>query len=159
MEIRKTSIPGLLFSLTILMAVAVLSGPAVSSTAIIKTLSDLDLGEWEGATELSDDVSHCVATSTGGFSITATGDGAGGSFRVSNGSAEIPFQVYYKDTSKGTQVQLVAGTPANNLSGGTDPTKCKGKSQNVEVRIQDVDMAKVPAGTYSGTLNLMVTPQ
>ena len=133
-----------------------------SGLAIITDLDDLDLGVWTGAAELSDESVHCVAASDKDFSITATGDGIGGAFQVSSGAAEIPFQVYYKEKKNANLVQLSPGTPVHNLKGKKIKKKspwCKGGKMVVEVRMLGVDMAKVPAGPYSGSLNLMVVPQ
>ena len=129
---------------------------------IITDLDDLNLGTWTGAAELSDKSVHCVAASDKKYSITATGDGIGGAFQISSGIAEIPFQVYYRVKKNADQIQLQPGTPVHNLKGKKIKKKspyCKGGKMVVEVRMLGVDMAKVPAGPYSGSLNLMVTPE
>jgi hypothetical protein len=146
-----------------LFLVGLLSLPAVASDkVIIKDLDDIDLGTWTGASELSEESKHCVAATDKYYSIVATGSGIGGAFRVSNGAAEIPYQVYYKEKQNANLIQLTAGSAVHNLKGKKIKKKtpyCKNGKQVVEVRMLGVDMAKVPAGAYSGTLSLMVTPQ
>jgi hypothetical protein len=158
-QLVNQGIPGLLA----MSLVCFLSFSAVASDkVIIRDLDDMDLGTWTGAAELSDESTHCVAASKHNFSIVATGSGAGGAFRVFNGAAEIPFQVYYKEKKNANLIQLTAGTAIHNLKGKKIKKKspyCKNGKQVVQVRMLGIDMAKVPAGAYSGTLSLMVTPQ
>ena len=143
--------------------VGILSLPAIASDKIIiMDLDDIDLGTWTGAAELSEESVHCVAATDKYYSIVATGSGIGGTFRVSSGDAEIPYQVYYKEKKNANLIQLTAGSAIHNLKGKKIKKKapyCKKGKQVVEVRMLGVDMAKVPAGAYSGTLSLMVTPQ
>mgnify|MGYP006434196375 FL=1 len=137
-------------------------GPSGPAFVIITDLDDLDFGTWTGAAELSDESKHCVAASDEDFSIVATGSGVGGTFSVANGAAEIPYQVFYKEKENADRVQLTAGTASYNFKGKKIKKKspyCKNGKQVVEVRMQGADMAKVPAGAYSGTLSLMVSPQ
>jgi hypothetical protein len=138
------------------------NGGGFGQFAIITDLDDMHLGTWTGATELSDESKHCVATTNKEYSVTATGDGLGGAFRLSSGAAEIPFQVYYKEKKNGNLVQMSPGAPVYNLKSKKIKKKspyCRGGKMVVEVRMLGSDMAKVPAGPYSGTLSLMVVPQ
>jgi hypothetical protein len=137
-------------------------GPSGPAFVIITDLDDMDLGTWTGASELSDESKHCVAATDKDFSIVATGSGVGGAFSVTNGAAEIPFQVYYKEKKNADRIQLTAGSASYNFKGNKIKKKspyCKNGKQIVEVRMQGADMAKVPAGAYSGTLSLVVSPQ
>jgi hypothetical protein len=125
---------------------------------VIEKLDDLNLGTWGGQGNLSDYSDHCVASTTGTFSITATGDGPGGAYQLSSGAATLPFHLYYREKKNAAFVEIPAGTPISSFKGEHKPEKCKHEKQRLEVRLYELDMAQVPPGAYSGNLVVMVTP-
>jgi hypothetical protein len=169
-DTKTTSLISRVSGLAIILLISIFAASAFADDnhghgqdlVIIEDLDDIDLGTWTGASELSEESVHCVAATDKYYSIVATGSGIGGTFRVSSGDAEIPYQVYYKEKKNANLIQLTAGSAIHNLKGKKIKKKapyCKKGKQVVEVRMLGVDMAKVPAGAYSGTLSLMVTPQ
>lgn len=115
-----------------------------------------------GAAEIISESVHCVAATNKIYSITVTGSGAAGAFVVSSGPADIPFQVWYKESRQGNLVQLSTGTAIHNLTGKAMGRKlpfCRSGTATIEVRIQGSDLASAPAGSYFGTLTMMVVPQ
>lgn len=129
------------------------------SLAFIGKLDDLALGTWGGAGGLADYSDHCVAASPNGtFSITAVGDGPGGAYQLSAGAATLPFHLFYRDKKNAAYVEIPPATPISGFKAGKKPAKCKHQKQRLEVRLLENEMSQVPAGAYSGTLVLMVTP-
>ena len=93
--------------------------PALSAQALISGLDDLQLGRWNGISDMQGEVDHCVYARRGGrFSVAATGVGSGGAFVLRNGPGTLPFRVDYNDG--GGWSQLNPGVP---LSGQRAPTK------------------------------------
>jgi len=125
---------------------------------VIEKLDDLNLGTWGGQGNLADYSDHCVASTTGTYSITATGDGPGGAYQLSSGAATLPFHLYYRDKKNAAFVEIPAGMPIASFKAEHKPEKCKHEKQRLEVRLFELDMAQVPPGAYSGNLVVMVTP-
>jgi len=154
---------GAFAALAVLVAIAIYAGsfPADAkgpTLIVIEKLDDLNLGTWGGQGSLSDYSDHCVASTTGTFSITATGDGPGGAYQLSSGAAVLPFHLYYRDKKNAAFVEIPAGTPVASFKAEHKPEKCKHQKQRLEVRLYELDMAQVPPGAYSGNLIVMVTP-
>lgn len=129
-----------------------------ATQVVINNLEDLDLGVWQGQAGLSSYTDHCVAATSGHYSIFATGNGPGGTYQLSSGGATLPFRLFYRDDKHAAFVEIPASTPIANFESGKKPWKCKKQNQRLEVRLQATDMAQVPAGAYSGYLVVTVTP-
>jgi hypothetical protein len=126
----------------------------------ISGLDPIDLGSFDGVSDLEGTDSLCVYRNSGGavYSLLATGDGAGGAFAVSNGVAVVPYGVEYDDG--GGFTTLASGVPITASGANTVAMDCGG-SPNASVRVvvgaSDVNAAA--PGAYIGTLTLMVAPQ
>jgi len=129
-----------------------------AAQVVINNLEDLDLGVWQGQAALSSYTDHCVAATSGHYSIFATGDGPGGAYQLSAGVATLPFRLFYRDGKHAAFVEIPAATPIANFESQKKPRKCKKQKQRLEVRLRSTDMAQVPAGAYSGYLVVTVTP-
>lgn len=127
---------------------------------IITKLNDVDLGQWQGERRRRRTENHCVASSADDnlFLIRITGDGPGGSFLMANGAAFLPYHVEYRDQGGGGFEQVQAGVPLLYQVGAANPFNCKNQKQRLRITVLGEDMIQVPAGLYSGTLTLMVTP-
>ena len=127
---------------------------------IITKLNDVDLGQWQGQRRRRRTEQHCVASSAHDnlFLIHITGDGPGGSFLMANGAAFLPYYVEYRDQGGGGFKQVHAGVPLLYQVGEANPFKCKNQKQRLRITVLGEDMIQVPAGLYTGTLTLMVTP-
>jgi hypothetical protein len=142
---------------------ALLAAPAARPDVQIAGLTDLNLGVWVGAGDMTGDIGHCVhnSDSPGKYSIEASGDGAGGAFALVNGASSIPMQVSYSDG--GGFTTLTANTPLGGQKGlnSTKFSQClAGKGQFfIRILILGTDLAPADGGTYVGTLNLTVVPQ
>jgi hypothetical protein len=138
--------------------------PALPAQALITGLSDLQFGSWNGISDLEGSVDHCVFARPGGrFSIAATGLGPGGAFVLQNGPGTLPFRVDYDDGSGWSQ--LDPGVPLAGQSGAPNLiqlVRClfgQRRPERVRVRILAQDLAAAIAGSYSGSLNLLITPE
>ncbi|RJF87810.1 hypothetical protein D3874_12895 [Oleomonas cavernae] len=130
----------------------------------ISALDDINLGTFSGtALAGGDDV--CIFSNTGGYNVTASGDGTGSAFELtgfSTGDA-VPYNVQWATTAGATSgTALTAGTPLTGLGGSfTNPT-CRGGAQlnaRVLVDVTEAVLSEAPADNYTGTLTLLVEPQ
>lgn len=141
------------------------AAPDAKSDVKIDGLSDLNLGTWSGAGDLTGDITHCVLNTVAPrkFTIEASGDGAGGGFAVLNGAASLPIQVEYND-GNGFQA-VTANTPITNQA-GQNQTKFDacvlgtGTRLTLRILILGTDMsAATGGGAHTGTIYLTVTAQ
>ena len=137
---------------------------AGSAQVWISGLSDLNFGSWSGIGDLEGEVEHCVLGPRGGrFAIETTGDGPSGAFVLDGGPASLPFQVDYDDGSGWSQMD--PGVPLTGQRGSANQNqfdRCLSGSrppERIRVRILAQDLAGAVAGSYGGTLTLLVTPE
>lgn len=135
----------------------------IPATIRISDVNDLALGTFNGVNDLVGSDSLCIYKNGGAlYGITATGNGSGNVFTLSNGTATVPYSVTWQD-SLGT-LPLSSGVPvAGRGNAFTANPTCNGGASNnavVTVRVLATDMLNATqAGTFSGVLTLMVTPQ
>lgn len=144
--------------------IAFTGAPALQAQVMIAGLSDLELGNWNGSSDLEGEVQHCVLGGPAGrFSIVATGDGPGNSFALLNGAASLPYLVAYNDGSGWSQ--LVSGRRLGGQRGSQNTNlfnRCLNGSQppeSVRVRVLAQELGAAIAGGYNGTLTLLVAPE
>ncbi len=163
-ENRGVTVRGRLRAASILFFALLWIAPAARSDVQIAGLSDLNLGTWGGAGDLTGDIGHCVLNTVppAKFSIDVSGDGAGGAFALINGVSSLPMQLSYNDG--GGFVSLTPNTPLTNQKGqnSTKFTKCMngtGAQLLIRVLVLGTDMSLANGGSYSGTIYLNVVPQ
>ena len=142
------------------LATLVFAEPAFGQTVVINKLDDLNLGTWSGNGNITRTSRHCVASTAPGdlFNITITGDGPGGVFELAGGASSLPYRVFYRDWPGNPWAQVAPGVTVFNLRGRNNPNNCAGQRQRLRVRFMGADLAAVMAGSYSGTLTLVVSP-
>jgi hypothetical protein len=135
----------------------------IAILARVSGIDDIDLGTWSGSGDLaiSDDI--CVWASGGGYSITASGDGAGGAFTLGSGDNTVEYSVKWADgggSESGTALSSNAAlegqtstATSSDCDGGNDP------SATVAVEIAENQLAGAAGGSYSGTITLVVAPE
>lgn len=143
---------------------------ALLDTVQITNLSDINLPNWStGDPAVSASADICVYVikllSNSDYAITASSPGG---FFLNNGPQKIPYTLYWEDSgaghlgsSGGTQlsnnVKLGSRQNANILS-----PLCAlgliGPNARLYLKITQADMAAALAGTYTGTVTLMISP-
>jgi hypothetical protein len=146
-------------------AMALVFAPEVAAQVQISGLSDLQLGVWSGSGDLEGIVDHCVRGPQGGrYAIQATGAGSGGTFVLLSGPGSLPFQVAYSDDGGGWS-QMSPGIPLTGQRGAPNQNqfeRClagQTSPQRVRVRVLAQDIGTAVAGSYDGSLILLVTPE
>lgn len=150
-------------------ALAALAALASSGTAAqsvrISGLSDVQFGTLTNL--INDQVSSqtiCVYSSAlnGGYRVTATGSGPGGAFTLQSGSAQLAYELQWAAAANQSSGQpLSPGVPLAGQAGNTWLSNClfglfMSASLITVLRAQATSSAR--AGTYSGTVALMIAP-
>ena len=113
----------------------------------------------------------CIYSSTfgGGYSVNVTGNGAGSTFQSSNTihGFNLPYAVKWDDGGGGTLgnianiTTLSSGTPLlNQTNADTASLTCgtAGNTAQITVVVTGTNLDLAPAGTYVGTLTIVITP-
>lgn len=102
-------------------------------------------------------------TNTSGYTIAATGTGPAGAFQLASGAATLPYEVQWSSTPGQTSGTLL--TPNVPLTGqasvATQQTCGNGPatSASLVLVLRSSVLSAASAGTYSGTLTLVVGPE
>jgi hypothetical protein len=127
----------------------------------ISRLNDIALGTFDGTAKSgADDL--CVYSNTGGYHITATGNGSGSAFElIGTSGATIPYAVEWADsTGASAGIDLIASTALTGQGGNFTTPDCGGADNaGVIVTISSTDLALAPADSYIGVLTLLVAPE
>lgn len=139
---------------------------SVPSLARISGLEDISLLNQDPLTAASAAQDVCVwsNTATRGYTVTASGSGAGNGFTLTNGSATVDYTVEWSAAIGATSgTALTAATASSGLvSGATHQTCAAGPagSASLIVGISTTELSNMAAGAnYTGTLTLLITPQ
>ncbi len=132
----------------------------VNDEVRISNLTDINLGVFAGADAIGSSNACVYRNGTGAYQITASGDGAGGAFTLTDGTNSVAYSIDYDD---GTGAQpMTTGITVLGRS-GADPASSTcattGDNATVTATVAAVDAATLPAGTYAGTLTLLVAPE
>jgi hypothetical protein len=142
------------------------AAPAFGQQVRLTKLADASFGS---ITNLAVDVqrarSVCVySTAAGkGYSVTATGSGSAGAFSLVSGAALMSYEVLWDDLS--AQVTGGSLTPGVLLGGFTTTatvSNCaSGPSTTATliVLLRSTSLSKATAGSYTGSLTLVIRPE
>ena len=135
----------------------------VPSLARITKLADIALGSWSGTGAVSGSANAiCVWSSTGGYSLTASGSGAANAFTLASGANTLAYSVQWAQTGGASSGSAVtSGTALTGQTTNATSTDCSSgvaSTAGVFVSIPEANLAAKPAGAYTGTLTLLVTP-
>ena len=99
-------------------------------------------------------------TPTNGYNVTGTGSGPGGSFQLSSGTASLPYEVQWNSSAgQSSGTQLNANVPLTGQSSAATQQTCNNgpaTSASLVVVLRSTALSSATAGSYSGTLTLVV---
>lgn len=145
-------------------------GVIKAARADITSLADLSRGAWsvgDGDIVLTNDVCVYSTRPSGGYTIQPSGSGSGGAFTLANGAHTLAYAVTWNAGGVGALSNSGASLSPNGISGplthaATDNSTCNGTTPGPTARlivtVTAAAMTAAPAGTYTGTLTLLVTP-
>jgi len=146
-------------------AALIAAAPAhAADKARITGLSDVSFGLIAAAGDQSLSQSVCAFSnsSTNGYSVVATGSGSGGAFELS-GTAPLPYDVLWSDSAGQTGGSaLTAGSASQGFTSNADHQVCNSgppASASLTIVIRAATIGSARAGSYSGTLQLMIAPE
>lgn len=135
-------------------------GVTIPTVVRISDINDLMLGAFDGINDLVASDTVCIYKNSGTtYSITASGNGAGGAFTLSNGAGVAPYSVTWQDTLG--SLPLTAGVRASNRGNAVSSGDCNGGSSNnatFTVRMTAPILRTVQPGAYTGVLTLLLEP-
>lgn len=141
------------------------SVPGHAQNVRISGLSDVDFGTLTNLINdqtISQTICVFSAAFNGGYRITATGSGPGGAFTLQSGAAQLPYELQWAASADQTSGQpLTPGIALSSQSGNTWLSNClfglfRSASLIAVLRASQTGTAR--AGSYSGTVALMIAP-
>ncbi len=132
----------------------------IDPLVMVSNLGDINLGTYSGAGNLTGTDTFCVyRNGAGNYNITMNGSGAADAYLLNDGGTNnLAYTVSFTNGSANamtTLTPLAAQTGANTTStncGGTD-------NVSVGVTVANAALAAAPAGTYTGSLTIIVAPE
>lgn len=130
-----------------------------AQNVIITGMEDYNFGTYTVGNGDQDITTAVCVGKDGGttqWEATVIGSGPGGAFRLDDGMGNFfTFNVYYAPA-----INIVSGVPQNfNGADNTLPLNCDGiDNQNIRVIIPGSILDSIPAGTYTGYLDVTAAP-
>ncbi len=153
-----------IFGVIVLVGAASLCAPvALSQSILIDELRDIDFGRAEpmGGT-LRADMRFCVVMDQNAlYRVLAYGEEVGGDFTLQSGPYRLPYRVRYTDrrNQRGFRA-LLPGQPMTGLKvRGNNNGICRRSNAIVRIVLPSEELRQAAAGSYRGTLTLMVSPE
>jgi hypothetical protein len=156
--------PGL--AAAVLTAIALLGPlPAHAQQARINKLSDVAFGTVANfSTDLSNAQSVCLFSSGTGkrYHVTATGSGSSGAFTLASGGNTLGYEVQWSASAGQTSgTAMAAGVALTGLISTATISGCTSgpvTSASLITIIRAANISAATAGSYTGTLTLLVAP-
>lgn len=139
---------------------------AANDKARITALSDVTFGTIANlSVDAINSQSVCVysTSAASGYNVTASGNGPSGAFQLLSGAQALPFEVQWSGTSGQTSgIQLSPNVPLTGQVSIASQQTCNSgpaSSASLVVILRSSALTSATAGTYSGTLTLLVGPE
>ena len=155
-------------ALALAIAAGALPSPASAKpgdNARITGLADLAFGTLNMTTDqtLSENVCLFSNSTTSGYAVQASGDGAGSAFTLASGSFALPYEVSWSGSSGQTNgTALTAGVSMSGFISSASQQTCNSgapSSATLLVTIRGTAAGSARVGSYSGVLTLTITPE
>lgn len=148
-----------------ILACAWSSAAGAAEKARITGLADVNFGQIAGTVDRAVGQSLCVYSTSpaGAYAVTATGNGSGGTFALSSGAAELPYDVLWADSpNQSSGTVLSSGTPRGGFTSSASQHFCNSgpsSTATLTIVIRSAELGSARAGSYSGTLQITITPE
>ena len=138
-----------------------------SAEVDISAMTDISLGAWTaGSGNVTLPSTACVYSNThlGGYTISGTGSGTAGAYTLVNGNGNtIAYTAYWDAAGADTGANAIPLTSANaplaKTGASTVAVDCSSTNNfQLNIHISSAVLTPAPAGTYTGTLALLVSP-
>lgn len=143
---------------------ALIGGPSQAQQVRITRLTDVAFGQLNTFNDVSlaQTVSVCSSASGGGYTVRASGSGAGGAFTLASGANTLPYQVQWAGSpgqTSGTALQANVTSPE--FTSAANALVCyflQSNTATLIVRLAGTDTVNARAGSYNGTLTILISP-
>lgn len=139
--------------------------PAHAQQARINKLADVAFGTVTNfAADLKNSQNICVFSSvaTRRYRVTATGSGTSGAFTLASGAKSLAYEVQWSASSGQTSgTSLTSGVALTGLVSSATRSGCTSgptTSASLITIIRATNLSSATAGSYTGTLTLIVAP-
>jgi hypothetical protein len=140
---------------------------SVAARARITNLSDVTFTNQDPNTAAASNQNVCVwsNTTTKGYKVTASGDGTGSAFTLTNGTGNVPYSVEWAgSTGQSTGTALTATTASTTFTSTAVNQTCSSaplSTASLIVKIGTTDLGTMTSGgsSYTGVLTLSIAPQ
>jgi spore coat protein U-like protein len=138
------------------------ASPASAQRVQISELGDVSFGlltNLNADTVRNQDI--CVYSQSNGYNVRAFGNGSGGAFTLSDGANMLAYEVQW-NSSAGQVVgtTLAANAPLTGQLSSAQQRSCnQGPSASLIIVLRSAALSSATAGTYTGTLTLVVEPE
>ena len=136
---------------------------AASNKVRITNLSDVAFGtvaNFSVDAVRSESVCVYANTNSSGYYVTATGTGSSGAFQLSSGTASMPYVVQWSASpGQSSGVELTPNLPLTGQVSTASHQTCNNgpvSSASLIVVLRSAALSSATAGSYSGTLTLLV---
>jgi hypothetical protein len=150
-----------LVRLLLIAGAAGVAAPGQAQLVQVSQLKDVAFGIVGTASAVSRSQNVCVEmlALVNYYSVTATGSGTDGSFRLADGANTLAYDVQWSDaTNQTVGTALVAGRATGNFAAGSCVFGLT-TSASLITAISLATLTGATAGTYRGTLTLLIAPQ
>jgi len=141
------------------------SAAAQAQQVQISNLSDVGFGAISNLqADISQSQTVCAFSNilSARYSITATGSGTGGAFTLTNGAANLAYDVQWNALANQTSgTALSPGTALTGQVSGAVTFGCTlglTSSGSLTIILRAATLSSAAAGNFSGTLSLMIAP-
>jgi hypothetical protein len=147
-----------------LMAFVAMPGGAGAQGVQITKLSDIAFGTVADVDQdqtIRQSVCAYSGVLGGRYNVTATGSGAGGAFTLASGAAVLPYEVQWNASGGATSgTRLTANIPLSGQVSTLALPNCTllSNSGSLIVALRAADLGVATAGSYSGTLTIILAP-
>jgi len=153
---------GIAAAVAALLATAV---PAAAQTVRLTKLSDVAFGSLSSTATATRSQNVCAfaTNASGAYSVRASGSGTGGALTLAAGGATMAYEVQWAGTpNQTTGTALPANTTVGGFNDGNVLELCNlitTSSASLIVILRSAALAGATAGSYSGTLTLILGAQ
>lgn len=142
------------------------AAPAAAQKVRITNLADVDFGtiaNLQADSRRSQNVCLYSNSAGGGYSVLASGSGAGSAFSLSNGPSLLAYDVEWSDQSGQTSGAALSPNAAltGQASSATHQFCNSGPaaSASLTVILRAAELSQASQGSYSGTLTLLIAAE
>lgn len=139
--------------------------PAYAATDVrITNMDNINLGQWDGVSDMSGNDPVCVYKSNGndGYGVTATDNTTLTGFWLQNSThtGQVPFTLDWSNNASPGTLAMTKGVELKASGANQSSQTCSGNvNANFSVTVSKKNLAALPAGTYTAITSFEIVPK